>query len=234
MGKIKLGVMDDVRGKVGKVIGGVWNGISYLRAIPSHVKNPNTLAQQKQRLRFKLTAELMSSLSPVINYGFATGEGGRTPVNRALSFNISHILTGEFPDYEIDYSKLVIARGKLSGIYDATVSGDTWRTVRFTWEHIEETGNAKDDDRILLLVIDVDKGVPIYRTEDIKRADEEAEFTIPKSFTGDTFEAYLAVTRRDGSIAADSLYLGSFTATDQEPSDPDPGEGDGDGGGDES
>lgn len=222
MGKVNLGIMDDVRGKVGKVVGGVWNGISYLRAIPSHVKNPNTIAQQRQRLRFKLTAELMNSLSPLLNYGFASGAGGRTPVNRAMSFNISHILTGEFPDFEIDYSKLVIARGKLTPIYDATVSGDTWRTVNFTWEDTTGTGNADADDRVMLLIIDVDKGVPVYRTEGIMREDEEAEITIPKSFTGDTFEAYLAVTRQDGSLAADSIYVGSFTATDQEPAEPDP------------
>lgn len=218
MGKTKLGTMGDISGKVGKVVGSKWNGIQYFRAIPNSVKNPNTLAQQEQRLRFKITANLMNSLAPVLSKGFPDGIG-RTPVNRAVSFNINRIITGEFPDFEIDYTQLVLSRGNLTPIYDAEVDGDTYQKVIFNWVNLLNVGDAKGDDTVVLVILNTDKNVPVFVLEGFTRQDETAEIDLPASFAGDTFEAYLIVSRADGSKVADSKYVGQFTAA-AEPVEP--------------
>lgn len=218
MGLTKLGTMGSISGKVGKVVGSKWKGIPYLRAIPDNVKNPQTPAQLEQRMRFKLVTDLMYSMAPLLADGFKDGVG-KTPVNRAVSFNIGRIITGEYPDLEIDYSRLKISRGKLTEIYDAKVDGDVYRKAVFTWEDNSGYGDAKADDRILLLLINTDRDAPVYITEGFTRQDAEAEIDLPASFAGQAFEAFISVVRADGSKTADSLYLGSFTAA-EEPQEP--------------
>src|SRR5690625_7724195 len=117
MAILKKGILDNIRGKVGNVIGGVWNGIPYIRSVPDKVHNPNTLKQQTQRLRFKMTIDLISSIAPVIKIGFATGKQGQTPVNRAVSLNINNLISGTLFVFEYSFDKLVIFIGYLSEIY---------------------------------------------------------------------------------------------------------------------
>ena len=77
MGKIKQGILGGFKGKVGTVIGSSWNGIAYMKGLPQSQKNPNTLAQQKQRNFFKelqdlasqLTAEQLTFLFPSVPRG---------------------------------------------------------------------------------------------------------------------------------------------------------------------
>jgi len=212
MARLRSGILDNIRGKVGNVIGGVWNGIPYIRAVPSKVHNPNTLKQQTQRLRFKMTVDLISSIAPITQIGFVSGKQGQTPVNRAVSHNIHSLITGVFPDFEYSFENLVISRGNLTPIYDASVDGDTAGTVQFSWENSTGIGNTKPNDSVLLLLFNSDKGVPVYVTEGLSREDEQASVSIPSSFAGDTFHAWIAVTTEAGDQSADSSYLGNFVA----------------------
>jgi|SRR5690625_1024873 len=214
MAILKKGILDNIRGKVGNVIGGVWNGIPYIRSVPDKVHNPNTLKQQTQRLRFKMTIDLISSIAPVIKIGFATGKQGQTPVNRAVSLNIHNLISGTFPDFEYSFENLVISRGNLTPIYEASVESDTPGSVQFTWEDSTGIGNAQADDPVLLLLFNSDKGVPVYVIEGLARGDEQASVSIPSIFAGDTFQAWLAVVSAESGQAADSMYLGSFTAAE--------------------
>lgn len=77
MGKTKQGILGGFKGKAGTVIGSSWNGIAYMKGLPQSQKNPNTLAQQRQRNFFKelqdlasqLTAEQLTFLFPSVPRG---------------------------------------------------------------------------------------------------------------------------------------------------------------------
>ena len=61
MGVIKRGILGGFQNKVGPVVGTNWKGISVIKARPVSVANPNTAAQQEQRLAMKqITAYLRS------------------------------------------------------------------------------------------------------------------------------------------------------------------------------
>lgn len=51
MGILKQGILGNVSGKVGNVIGGTWKGIGTVRIVPSSVSNPQTAGQVEQRSR---------------------------------------------------------------------------------------------------------------------------------------------------------------------------------------
>ena len=77
MGKIKQGILEGFKGKVGTVIGASWNGIAYMRGLAQSVKNPKTAAQLQQRAYFKdlqglvgqLTDEQLQTLFPTVMRG---------------------------------------------------------------------------------------------------------------------------------------------------------------------
>src|SRR5690625_3444769 len=110
MARLRSGILDNIRGKVGNVIGGVWNGIPYIRAVPSKLHNPNTLKQQTLRLRVNTTVNLISSIAPITQTGLVSGKQAQTPVNRSVSHNIHSLLTGVFHDFEYSFAILVKPR----------------------------------------------------------------------------------------------------------------------------
>jgi hypothetical protein len=62
MGKIKQGILGNVSGKVGNVIGGSWKGIGTVRIMPSSVSNPQTAGQVEQRARMSGCVAFAQSL----------------------------------------------------------------------------------------------------------------------------------------------------------------------------
>lgn len=67
MAKIQAGILSQVRGAVGGVVGGTWKGKNYLRQRVTPA-NPNTVAQQEKRGEFgKAVAFAKSILGPVLN-----------------------------------------------------------------------------------------------------------------------------------------------------------------------
>ena len=61
MGVIKRGILGGFQNKVGPVVGSNWKGISVIKSRPVSVANPNTEAQQAQRLAMKQIANYLRS-----------------------------------------------------------------------------------------------------------------------------------------------------------------------------
>ena len=61
MGVIKRGILGGFQNKVGPVVGTNWKGISVIKSRPVTVANPNTPAQQAQRLAMKQIAAYLRS-----------------------------------------------------------------------------------------------------------------------------------------------------------------------------
>lgn len=66
MGKIKQGILGGFSGKVGKVVGGSWKGIDYMRGIPLSISNPQTVGQVNQRNKFGACVALAKSVMDTI------------------------------------------------------------------------------------------------------------------------------------------------------------------------
>lgn len=67
MAKIQAGILSQVRGAVGGVVGGTWKGKNYLRQRVTPA-NPNTVAQQEKRGEFgRAVAFAKTILGPVLN-----------------------------------------------------------------------------------------------------------------------------------------------------------------------
>ena len=134
MGTIKKGILGGFSGKVGNVVGASWKSIAYIRSLPSSVRNPRTEKQRTQRSKFALVAKFVKSILPVIRVGFKQSAG---PVNSAfsaaVSYNILHAVKGTYPGFEIDYPKVVVARGALYIANHMTAAPEAG-SLNFVWD----------------------------------------------------------------------------------------------------
>jgi len=107
MGTIKKGILGGFSGKVGTVVGASWKGIAYMRSLPQKVKNPRTLGQRMQRSKFALTLALLQPMTAFLRTGWKLYAHKQSPFNAAMSYAINNAVTGTYPDYDIDPSKVL-------------------------------------------------------------------------------------------------------------------------------
>lgn len=212
MAKLNSGILGGISGTVGNVVGARWRGIDYIRSKPATVNNPNTEAQQTQRMRFRLVISLLRKIHPLVAAGFRGGGQTQTAMNQAMSVNIRQAITGIFPDLQIDPEQLVVSRGDLYRADAPAMDLATAGTAAISWQNNGGTSNASDTDGAMVLLYNQDLDEVVYRLNGATRADESLEVDIPASWSGTTVAGYLAFRSETGRQTSDSQYLGSQTA----------------------
>ena len=211
MGEIKQGVLGGFSGKVGTVVGFIKKGKSFMRALAANVYNPRTEGQVNQRNKFAAVVSFVSNNLTFINQGFRFLAKGMSAANAAHSYNIKNAITGTAPDFSVDYPNALVSRGKLEGVLNGTV-GEASGTLTANWTDNSVYGNARPDDKVMLLVYNPARGESISLLEDpATRTDGSIATTLPGHYSGDTLHAYLAFQAANGSMVSDSSYLGTVT-----------------------
>lgn len=213
MAKLNSGILGGISGTVGNVVGAHWRGIDYIRSKPANVNDPNTEAQQAQRMRFKLVIEFLKRIRPLIRVGFEKGARNQTFFNRAMSVNIREAVGGTFPDLALDAQALVFAEGELSGPESPAVDASVAEVITLTWTNNGGSGSAFDDDGAMALIYNEDTGETVTMLNGAVRSDESLDVIIPAGWSGDTVAAYIAFRTADNAAVSNSRYIGSETAT---------------------
>lgn len=186
MGIYKQGVFGPYSGRVGNVIGTFWKGRSVLRIRAASYANPNTLAQQAQRLKFKLVTSFISLQEKLIKIGYAAYDKSLTPFNSALKYNISNAITGTFPNLSLDLTKVRISQGNLANLKSAALTSVTPGTVKLDWSDNTGIDGAKATDKLLLSIIDPASSEVFIADPNAARLDETTVVNLPTGWTGRT------------------------------------------------
>ncbi|MDZ7681624.1 MAG: DUF6266 family protein [Fodinibius sp.] len=153
MAKFSKGILGGFSGQVGNVVGGSWKGIDYMRSKPNNVKDPKTEAQLAQRQKFAMVTSFLKKTKPVVNAGFKTKTKRMTPVNSAMSYNLKNAISGDYPNQQIDFTSIMVARGDLMPGQDANAESNTPNQISFSWVDNSGIGSAHATDKVLLAVI---------------------------------------------------------------------------------
>lgn len=214
MGTIKQGILGGFSGKVGTVIGSSWKGISYMRGQAQHVKNPRSAGQVNQRTKFALVLSFLQPVVPYIRVGYKSQAAKQTEFNAAFSYTIKNAVTGSYPSYALDFTKIVVSKGGLTQVTGATATWDNNRNeVKIDWTDNSGVGNALATDKAMPFIYNKAKGETIYDTAGATRATHTQSLTVPNDWEGDKVEVYLGMVSDDGKEVADSIYLGEITLT---------------------
>lgn len=110
MAKIQAGILSQVRGAVGGVVGGTWKGKNYLRQRVTPA-NPNTVAQQEKRGEFgRAVAFAKTILGPVLNTYVDPFQKYMSGFNWFIKQNKT-----KFKE-DTNYSTLILTDGKLTPV----------------------------------------------------------------------------------------------------------------------
>ena len=208
MGKINLGILGSFSGKVGNVVGGNWKGISYMRAKATSVSNPRTEGQMGQRSKFALTLDFLKPITAYVRTGYKTYASKQTAFNAAMSYIVKNAVSGAFPNYALDFSRVLVSRGSLTQPSSPNVSMSAGRAT-ITWNDNSGQGDAQPTDVAMPLAFNSDKGEAVFSTAATTRADQSAELNFPADWNGDTVELYIGFASADGINVANSIYLGN-------------------------
>ncbi len=211
MGKINQGILGGFSGKVGNVIGGNWKGIDYMRVKPASVANPQTEGQVDQRTKFSTVLQFLQPLKDFIKVGYKSYAIKMTQFNSAMSYILKNAVTGDYPDYTIDYANALISRGSLASVLNGTAASSASGVVEFTWNDNSSEGNAQATDKAMIVTYNQSKGEAIFVTAGAARSAGTQTLTVPDDFSGDSVECFIAFISEDGLSVSNSKYVGSIT-----------------------
>ena len=205
MAKQMAGILGGYSGKVGPVVGYVWNGKPCVRACPQWVKNPRTAAQMEHRKMFKQEVQLAAKMSWAVGTTLRdeARANGMTAYNLFVKLN-QHAFGMEDERLTVDYSSLILSVGNV-----ATVS---LKSMEWTSDNVLDvryergTGNSFDHVYLYAYIPDLEQGflaAPAYRR------DKRVALALPDYYAGHTAHVYLMVQTADGRWS-NSVYAGEI------------------------
>jgi hypothetical protein len=210
MGKISKGILGPVSGKVGTVIGGTWNGISYIRSMPSKGNRKFSQPQLEQQAKFALVGKFLQPFAGLFQQSFANASANMSAFNAAFGNTIQNAVTGSYPAYSFDYSKVLMSKGKLVNAISPSAKSTVAGKVDFTWSDNSGTSKALGTDNAIVVVYCPDHSAAVFSTNAATRSQGAASI-LASAFSGLEVETYIGFISADGKLIANSVYTGKLT-----------------------
>ena len=223
MARIDYGIMGPFNGKVGTVVGYLWNGKPCMRAYKRYVNNPRTEAQQEHRTLFKQEVQLAAKMRWAVTTTMteAAREAGMTSYNLFVhmnqeAFGMEHTpqslrdsspKTGEQPigsNLVVDYSRLMLSMGDVPQVQLQAMewSADNVLTIKYA----RGLGNAYDRVFLYVYVPELERG---FLSAGTYRREKRITLALPDEFASHDAHVYLMVQAADGRWSH-SLYAGEI------------------------
>ncbi|MGF1925182.1 MAG: DUF6266 family protein [Bacteroidia bacterium] len=210
MAKITKGILGPISGKIGPVIGSSWKGIHYLKTAPT-VKTDRepSPAQKAHHQKFKFLTQWLRPLHPFLMVGFKNLAIKTTEINAAFSKNFQIALNCTNGDLSIDYERVLISWGRLTGLHNPSMELANETTLNLSWQSNSGPYCAHDD-QLMLVIYNDDLDIAEGFTGGVKRSLKSYSFTIPNKLVGKFFHVYVCMVALNGSEVSTSQYLGKI------------------------
>lgn len=216
MSKIKPGQIGEFSGKIGQVVVSKWKSLTVGRSVPRKSGKKITEAQAIQRSKFGLITNFISKFAAIIDVGFPLLKGNQSPRNMATSLNLKNAIIGLFPDFKIDFEKVILAAGKLNGVFNpvaASVPDSATISVNWTLNEVDQNGTSPDDN-VAVMVYNPDLDAAQTNQFLAKREDLTATIRLPYAYAGHEVHVWMVLISVDGKSASGSTYLGKHLVID--------------------
>jgi len=197
-------------GTIGDKVYFVRKGIQYTRSRPVHSLKPKTAAQLEQRGKFNAVMKFLQPLTVFLRVGFKNDKATMSPFNAAMSYDLKNALTGTYPDYGIDYSRVLVSRGKLPGALNPAIVSYAASEIEFSWNDNSSALDAMANDKAVLVVYNPVKQDVVYLLSGKSRIGGSQVIFLPTEFSGDTVHCYIAFQKANQTAISNSLYIGDM------------------------
>ena len=212
MAILKQGLFGPVTGKIGNLVTATWKGINYVRQAPHKSKKPPTAAQIAIREKFKFINKLNKPLHPFFKAGFHELAIHKSEINVAFSLASKNVVSGVYPNFQVDFSKITISAGRLGQLDEVEIMQTVSQVLAISWTVEDWKSHCAYDDQVMVAIlcpeIDLADGF-IGATE---RVDQKCTIKFSSKFIGKEIAVYIGLYSLNRRMASHSQFLGKFLA----------------------
>lgn len=177
------------------------NGKSILKVFKAPA-NPNTEKQKKQRTKFGFVNSELSCMRELFKNTFGSSLG----INQAVSMALKEAVTGEYPNYAIDYDKLKMTNGSVYGSGLVSAAKTVGTTIMVDWNYTPLSGNNPDDG-VNLIFFNEDSKEAMLKQNHAERMAESAEIELPAIWAGAKVHCWIYFSTPNGILNSASQYI---------------------------
>jgi hypothetical protein len=167
--------------------------------------NPNTVGQKNQRGKFGFVMKEINCLRSVFTRNF----GGQYGINKVVASAMKTAVTGEFPDFSLDYSKLLLSTGSLYGTVEAEMKRIDLKIIQISWNP-DFIISGLPTDKVNLIVLNSQTKYVLERYECASRSAGKVEIEVPSGWAESEIHAWIYFTSTEGNRQSTSQYIGSI------------------------
>jgi hypothetical protein len=209
-------LLGDARGIVGPAVLTKVRDVLVLKSRPAidkkqRKKKNKGKPKSDQTLKMSLVSPFISEIAAYTLIGFDKYKTGKAAFPAAVQYTINHAISGNNPDFVINFPEVVISVGNRELAWSSQISCDHTKIVTVTWE-IPDTANMREigHDRSYILLYDETRNKPIhYNDVKIPRSAQSFSLQILSPNFGSLIHAYLFFVSPDGKSRSRSDYVGS-------------------------
>lgn len=178
---------------------------------PNEVKDPRPPSENEMavRLKFALVTRFLAKANTLIKLGYKKKvKKYSSPMNIAVKETLRDAVTGEFPNFSIDYSKVVISTGSLDEPWETFMLPIGGAGIRISWlisRYMSKSSDITDMAMVFLYCEQTDQGVTVEQAA--KRDDLGLTIELDKGFAGYHWHAWIFFISENKKLVSDSVYL---------------------------
>lgn len=135
----------------------------------------------------------------------------KTGINSAFAYNLSNAITGDFPEFDIDYSKALVSRGNLPNVLGPSVVSGAGSILTWSWTDSNSADTQRTDPAMLVAYCPEIRHA-IFTTAGGERSELTADLNL-LTFKGKAVETYIGFISADGRRSSASLFTGEVTVS---------------------
>ncbi len=198
-------------GKLGNVVGYYRKGKHCIRRAPVRKNQTATPAQAATNGKFAMVNKFVQCLYPLLTLSIPDPKK-MSKSNFVMSHILKHATIGTYPNFSIIYRMVLISSGRLQpamSVKTETVSGN----IIFTWDvNSMGSGNARGDDKAILLVYCEALNECVYSINSIDRRTGVGALSAAR-FKGYQVQTWLGFISANGNLRSNSTYTGALFVT---------------------
>jgi hypothetical protein len=134
---------------------------------------------------------------------------GMAAYNLACKYNLSHAITGEYPELQIDFAKVLFAEGAMPVVTGCKAELDS-KGIRFSWDKAEDSKLIRWNDQVMMIAYLPDKLDARFQICVATRNQGEAFLPLPKYKTPVVLQTYLSFVSVNQKLTSNSVYTGQL------------------------
>jgi hypothetical protein len=204
-----------IKGKVGNMVITQWKDQHVAKGVPKKSSKAATATQLDQRARMRLAGSFMRVMKEVVSTCYQDNSNKMTAYNAAVKDLLLNAITGEYPNYTINYPLVTLARGDVRFPFNPAVASPKTDTLAFSWATHSGLGFTRPNDKSILVAYCEKLQVSACVIQGPPRSEGKAELELP-GMGGQEMHTWVAFISADGKDVCNSVYAGKVTLAGQE------------------